>query len=240
MKNLFINNEIKIICELHPQFYGSMDTLKRMVLQSKIGGASYVKLQLYDTLKIHGNNDRSYIEITEKEFYEINEYCKGIGIELTASVFNEERIDWCEKIDMKMYKVASRSVDDSKLCEKIISTNKPVIISLGMYDWKKNNVPYSSKNVNYLYCVSEYPTMLEKIEMPDFKNSFFQGYSDHTLGINACLYAASKGARLIEKHFSLNKSLQNSTQKAHVCSMDMNELSILKAYCESIQLLESK
>ena len=139
-----------------------------------------------------------------------------------------------------MYKVASRSVDDSKLCEKIISTNKPVIISLGMYDWKKNNVPYSSKNVNYLYCVSEYPTMLEKIEMPDFKNSFFQGYSDHTLGINACLYAASKGARLIEKHFSLNKSLQNSTQKAHVCSMDMNELSILKAYCESIQLLESK
>ena len=240
MKNLFINNEIKIICELHPQFYGSMDALKRMVLQSKIGGASYVKLQLYDTLKIHGNNDRSYIEITEKEFYEINEYCKGIGIELTASVFNEERIDWCEKIDMKMYKVASRSVDDSKLCEKIISTNKPVIISLGMYDWKKNNVPYSSKNVNYLYCVSEYPTMLEKIEMPDFKNSFFQGYSDHTLGINACLYAASKGARLIEKHFSLNKSLQNSTQKAHVCSMDMNELSILKAYCESIQLLESK
>ena len=240
MKNLFINNEIKIICELHPQFYGSMDTLKRMVLQSKIGGASYVKLQLYDTLKIHGNNDRSYIEITEKEFYEINEYCKGIGIELTASVFNEERIDWCEKIDMKMYKVASRSVDDSKLCEKIISTNKPVIISLGMFDWKKNNVPYSSKNVNYLYCVSEYPTMLEKIEMPDFKNSFFQGYSDHTLGINACLYAASKGARLIEKHFSLNKSLQNSTQKAHVCSMDMNELSILKAYCESIQLLESK
>ena len=240
MKNLFINNEIKIICELHPQFYGSMDALKRMVLQSKIGGASYVKLQLYDTLKIHGNNDRSYIEITEKEFYEINEYCKGIGIELTASVFNEERIDWCEKIDMKMYKVASRSVDDSKLCEKIISTNKPVIISLGMYDWKKNNVPYSSKNVNYLYCVSEYPTMLEKIEMPDFKNSFFHGYSDHTLGINACLYAASKGARLIEKHFSLNKSLQNSTQKAHVCSMDMNELSILKAYCESIQLLESK
>ena len=157
-----------------------MDTLKRMVLQSKIGGASYVKLQLYDTLKIHGNNDRSYIEITEKEFYEINEYCKGIGIELTASVFNEERIDWCEKIDMKMYKVASRSVDDSKLCEKIISTNKPVIISLGMYDWKKNNVPYSSKNVNYLYCVSEYPTMLEKTEMIEVKQGPYVGDRDKT------------------------------------------------------------
>ncbi len=239
MENLFLKNEIKIICELHPQFYGSMDALKRMVLQSKIGGASYVKVQLYDTNKIHGNKDRSYIEISEKDFYEINEYCKGIGIELTASVFNEDRIDWCEKIDMKIYKIASRSVSDIKLCEKIISTSKPVIISLGMYDWQTKDIPFKHENINYLYCISEYPTMLEKIKMPDFNKSFFNGYSDHTLGINACLYAASKGAKIIEKHFSPNKSLQNSTQKAHVCSMDMKELSTLKSFCESIQLLNN-
>ena len=238
MENFFLKNEIKIICELHPQFYGSMDTLKRMVLQSKIGGASYVKLQLYDTMKIHGDKKRSYIEITEKDFYEINEYCKGIGIELTASVFNEDRIDWCEKIDMKIYKIASRSVQDSNLCEKIISTKKPVIISLGMYDWEKEGIPYKSENIQYLYCISAYPTMLEKIKMPNFNESFFHGYSDHTLGINACIFAASKGAKIIEKHFSLNKSLQNSTQKAHVCSMDMNELSNLKSFCEAIQLLD--
>lgn len=237
MENFFLKNEIKIICELHPQFYGSMDTLKRMVLQSKIGGASYVKLQLYDTMKIHGDKKRSYIEITEKDFYEINEYCKGIGIELTASVFNEDRIDWCEKINMKIYKIASRSVDNKALCEKIISTNKPTIISLGMYDWEKKGIPFENENIHYLYCISEYPTMLEKIKMPNFDESFFNGYSDHTLGINACIFAASKGAKIIEKHFSLNKSLQSSTQKAHVCSMDMNELSILKSFCEAIQLL---
>ena len=108
-----------------------------------------------------------------------------------------------------------------------------------MYDWQTKDVHFKHENINYLYCISEYPTMLEKIKMPDFNKSFFNGYSDHTLGINACLYAASKGAKIIEKHFSPNKSLQNSTQKAHVCSMDMNELSTLKSFCESIQLLNN-
>ena len=109
-----------------------------------------------------------------------------------------------------------------------------------MHDWQKKGIPYKDDNIKYLYCISEYPTMLEKIKMPDFNESFFHGYSDHTLGINACMYAASKGAKIIEKHFSSNRSLQNNTQKAHVCSMDMNELFTLKSFCEAVQLLEKK
>ena len=63
-------------------------------------------------------------------------------------------------------------------------------------------------------------------------------YSDHTLGINACLFAASRGAKIIEKHFSLNQSLQCETEKAHVCSMNGDELRILKSYCESLFFLK--
>ena len=89
-----------------------------------------------------------------------------------------------------------------------------------MYDYKNKELPYNLKNIIYLYCVSKYPTALTELEMPDFKNSFFSGFSDHTIGISACLYAVSKGAVYLEKHYSNNKSMNIDTQMAHVCSMD--------------------
>ena len=75
--------------------------------------------------------------------------------------------------------------------------------------------------------------------MPDFENSFFTGYSDHTVGISACIYAVSKGATIIEKHFSNNKSMGVETQMAHICSMDENDLKKLREISDSITLLKN-
>tara|TARA_E500000331_G_scaffold355916_1_gene412679 strand:+ start:471 stop:1181 length:711 start_codon:yes stop_codon:yes gene_type:complete len=230
---------VKIIAEIHPQHRGSINEIKRMILQCKISGADIVKVQLYDGKKLFNNDDRKYLEISKDELAEINDYCKNIDIELSASIFNLSRVDWCEELNFKTYKIASRTVEDKELCEKIISLNKKVIISLGMYDYEKKGIPFEGENLEYLYCISKYPTNLKDIKMPNFENSFFSGYSDHTIGIGASIFAVSKGAKIIEKHFSNNKSLNIATEMAHVCSMDQEDLKLLRNLVDSIKLLQS-
>jgi sialic acid synthase SpsE len=228
---------VKIISEIHPQNMGSILEAERMILQSKLNGADYVKVQLYSSQKLFGNNDREFIEITRKEFKHLVNYSKDLGIEMFASVFDEERLDWCEEEDIQIHKIASRTVEDTKLCEKIISTGKKIIFSLGMHDYKKLGIPFKDKNIQYLYCVSKYPTNLEDIDMPDFNDSIFTGFSDHTIGTSACLFAVSKGAKIIEKHFSFNKSQNVTTQMAHVCSMDEEDLKEIRFHADNFTLL---
>jgi sialic acid synthase SpsE len=235
-----LKKKIKIISEIHPQHHGSMDELERMVLQSKIAGADYIKLQLYDSFKLFGDNDRKYLEINEKELEYIKLYCENIGIEIFCSVFSEDKLKWCEKLNFKLYKIASRSVEDKQLCEKILSLNKTVLISLGMYDWQKKGFPYgNTPNIKYMYCISKYPSNLQEVNMPNFNENGFHGYSDHTVGISACIYAATKGAQYVEKHFSCNKSLNVSTEQAHICSMDFDDLTKMREILDSISLLKN-
>lgn len=238
---MFLNKKkTQIIAEIHPQHHGDMNELKAMILQCKIGGADYVKVQLYNSVKLFSDEKRKYLEIDEKELKEIKLYCDNLGIELFASVFSLEAVDLCEKLDFKIYKIASRTVNDKNLCEKILSLNKPVIASLGMYDWESKGLPFGKKNnLKYLYCVSNYPTNLKDIKMPDFDNSGFNGFSDHTIGIGASIYAVSKGAEYIEKHFTTNKSLNVSTELGHVCSMDFEDLKKLREISDSISLIRS-
>ena len=232
-------NNVYIISELHPQHSGSMNDIQTMILQSKIGGADAVKLQLYDTQNIHGNNLREYLQVSKEELKDIKQYADNIGIELFASVFDIKRIDWCEELDFKRYKIAGRSASDQELSNAIISTGKPVFISLGMVDWEKG-FPYKGDNITYFYCVAKYPAFLEDIKMPEFSpKTQLLGYSDHTAGIAACAFAVSKGAQYIEKHFSLDKARQYSTEKAHLCSMDLDELKNLRNLADSIAFLKT-
>ncbi len=232
---------VKIISEVHPQFMGDIDELTRMILQSKLAGANIVKVQLYESQRLFSNKDREYLEINNEELKQISDFAQNHKIELSASIFDESKLDLCEKLNFKTYKIASRTlVDDIKLCERIISTNKQVIISLGMYDYEKLGKPFNNSNIKYLYCVSKYPTQLEDIKMPDFNKTFFDGFSDHTIGISASLYAVSRGAKIIEKHFSNSKNLNVATQQAHTSSMDFDDLTLLRNLVDSITLLKSK
>jgi len=103
-----------------------------------------------------------------------------------------------------------------------------------------NALPYSAKNITYFYCVSKYPTQLNDLKMPKFENSKIKGYSDHTIGTAACIYAVSRGAEYIEKHFSCNKSLNVETQQAHTCSMDYDDLCEIRRNIDSITLIKSR
>ena len=79
--------KVKIIAEVHPQHHGDMDKLKRMVLQCKIGGADYVKVQVYNSEKLFNDDKRKYLEFNEDELQEINSYCLSIGIKIICFCF---------------------------------------------------------------------------------------------------------------------------------------------------------
>ncbi|HID64845.1 MAG TPA: hypothetical protein EYP49_19170 [Anaerolineae bacterium] len=228
-----------IISEIHPQHSGDLADAYTMILQSKMAGADAVKVQLYDTERVHGNNLREYLQVSKEQLSDLKAYADSVRVDLFASVFDIERLEWCEELGFKYHKIASRSVKDESLCHTVISTGKPVFISLGMFDWRKEGLPYEGDNVTYFYCVAKYPTLLEEIEMPRFAPEHIAGYSDHSIGIAACVFAISRGAQYIEKHFTLNKSRQHSTEKAHLGSMDFDELRLLRQFADSISIMRS-
>lgn len=218
----------EIIAELHSQHGGDKALTREMIAQAKMNGATAAKIQLYDAQKLLGEKWR-YLEFSQKDVEQIKAWCDEEEIEFLASVFDAERLRWCEQIGVRRYKIASRTVaSDRALCEQILATGKPTIISLGM--WTESAKPFAaSAQIKYLYCKALYPAYLE--DMTDFPDDFpaqeFDGYSDHTLGIAVSLLAIARGAAIIEKHMTLDKTRGQATEKAHICSMTPEELNTL-------------
>ena len=88
MKTNKFQRKVKIISEIHPQHLGSIDEAKRMILMSKLGGADFVKVQLYSSKKLFNNNYREYLELSKLEFRELKQYSDSLGINLFASIFD--------------------------------------------------------------------------------------------------------------------------------------------------------
>jgi len=228
-------NRVVIISELHPQHYGDMKTVETMILQSKMGGADMVKVQLYTSKKLFGDDRKKYAEISFDELQHIKSFSENVGIDVFASVFDNDKIVWCEKLGFKNYKIASRSMYDNKLCNAIIDTKKTVFISTGLDHF---SFPYNQPNVIYFYCNSNYPDLMENIMVPDFRHSKYQGYSDHSIGLTSAFVAVVRGARYIEKHFTISHALQSSHEKAHVGAMNFEELLALRRFCDEFASID--
>lgn len=228
---------LEIISEVHPQFSGDLFVLREAIRASALSGANVVKVQLYNSDFM--GKDWKYLQFTRSEFEKVAIWCEQEGVELMASVFCDEYVDWCEDVGVKRYKIASRTVvENPALCRKMLDIGKETIISLGA--WINSGKPFEEySNARYLYCIAKYPTLIEDVvdagDFPkDFAGSGLAGYSDHTLGIGACLTAVARGATVIEKHFSLDKTNGKPTEKAHVCSMTPNELADLRRFGDQI------
>jgi N,N'-diacetyllegionaminate synthase len=133
-------------------------------------------------------------------------WCEYFNIEFMASIITKDALELSKKFDIRRYKIASRTlIDDLPLAQSIIDLRKPTFVSLGMWDDAK--LPFEAKNISYLYCKSKYPTHIDDLRnFPEFFDNSIVGYSDHFMGIEACLVALARGATVIEKHFTLNKT----------------------------------
>jgi N-acetylneuraminate synthase/N,N'-diacetyllegionaminate synthase len=230
-----------IIAEIGINHNGNVHVAHELIRQAAIAGADIAKFQFYDPAKIFGpsgsypNKDAYEQALTVQfgldEARQLKAWCDEEGIEFMASAFDDERFEWMESLGVKRHKVASRTTEEKDLCRRILATGKETFISLGF--WTGGGVPYDAVNARYLYCVPKYPCDYADIHLPaSFGGSIYHGFSDHTLGIEASLVAVARGARIIEKHFTLNKGLAGPD---HVCSITPDELADL---CRYTRLME--
>lgn len=225
-----------IISEIFPQHSGSMETAEQMILQSKMGGANAVKVQLYTATQFGA--ERAYLELSYEGLKQLKEYADSLRIELFATPFTMDRLDWCIDLDLPYLKVAARMHDESPdLVEAIMSKGKPTFVSVPEnYDLSKLK---TFDHATYLWCILKYPTRLDESSFPDFDNSIFSGISDHTLGNAAALYASAHGATVLEKHYTLRHSFQFETEKAHLGSMTMEDLIQINNTAREFEIIRS-
>jgi len=228
-----------IIAEIGQNHNGVMGLALEMIHAAKEHGADIAKFQLYDVDRIFPKTFEWYAEgkqaqLTRDQVARLAEECDRVGIEFSASVFDLERFAWCEELGMRRYKVASRSIRDRELISAIARTGKPMIASLGM--WGEERFPdiVSRGVVEYLYCVAKYPTRWEELHFDEIDFSRYAGFSDHTLGVEAALVAAASGARILEKHFTLDKEMHGPD---HACSMEPHELAEIAKYARRFEQL---
>ncbi len=217
-----------IIAEIGLNHNGDMDIAKCLIEEAHSAGADIAKFQFFDISEYYGPEFEWYNEcmkarLTYEQSVELKEHCEKIGIEFMASVFNLEGVEWAKKLDMKRYKIASRCIMQQDLLDEVGKIGKTMMVSLGK--WDKNELPTHIKsqgNIEYLYCVAKYPTMPGDINFSkiDFTTKY-AGFSDHTIGMDASLIAVARGARIIEKHFTLSKKMHGPD---HSGSMEPDDL----------------
>lgn len=164
---------------------------------------------------------------------ELFDYAKEIDILIFSSPFDHTAVDLLEELDTPAYKIASAEIMDTELIKYVASKGKPIIFSTGMayIEEIKQAIDVSkgegNNQIGLLKCVSAYPTPMNQCNLktiPNLRDTFgvIAGLSDHTLGTTAPIVAVTLGAKIIEKHFILDKRIGGPDASF---SLDFNEFS---------------
>ena len=242
-------DRVRVIAEIGENHTGDMDIAKRLIREAAEAGADYVKFQSYKPENFK-RDDPEYewfkkVSLSDEAHFGLKKYTEECGIKFTSSPFSVERAEFlCGELGLKEIKVASGVMLNFPILDYINNRVDTVFLSTGMATLDEirdalahiKDVP----NVYLLHCVSRYPCEDKEANlkaMSILKNRFPAygvGYSDHTIGTEACLIAAALGAQVIEKHFTFDKNAQEGTD--HSLSLEPAEL---KALVKSIRRAES-
>lgn len=231
------NHSVFIIAELSANHNGSLQTAYETIKAAKRAGADAIKLQTYtpDTITIDCENEDFLIKDTiwkGKTLYQLYgeaytpwhwheslfDAAREEGLICFSSPFDHTAVDFLETFNAPAYKIASLEITDIPLIEYVASKGKPVIISTGIAGQEDIELALDAcrrmgnEQIVLLKCTSSYPAPLEEANLamiPDMARRFgvITGLSDHTLGIVAPVVAVTLGARVIEKHFILDRSI---------------------------------
>ncbi|WP_296381620.1 N-acetylneuraminate synthase [Winogradskyella sp.] len=174
------------------------------------------------------------LELSEADHLDLISYCKTKNIKFLSTAFDLESIDFLNKLNIDLFKVPSGELTNYPYLEKIGSLGKPIIISTGMATMEdiESAINVVTKNgaslndITILHCNTEYPTPMHDVNLKAMQTIAKKfnvpiGYSDHTLGIEIPTAAVALGAIVIEKHFTLDKTLTGPDHKA---SLEPDEL----------------
>jgi|SaaInlStandDraft_2_1057019.scaffolds.fasta_scaffold41035_2 N,N'-diacetyllegionaminate synthase len=235
-----------IIAEIGINHNGKLETAKKLIDVAKQSGSDCVKFQTFvaeeeisknaplaEYQKGEFSNQLEMVkklELTKEEFKNLKNYAENLKIEFLSTPFDELSVDVLEEINVVGYKISSGDLNNIKLLKKIALTKKPIILSTGMAnidEIQEATQLLKNQGADYslLHCVSSYPTKIEDcnlLAISSLKEKFgvLVGFSDHTIGNEAALLAVALGAKIIEKHITLDKTMSGPD---HSMSMNPNE-----------------
>jgi N,N'-diacetyllegionaminate synthase len=172
------------------------------------------------------------LEISEDQHYELVAYCKTRNVKFLSTAFDLESLDFLKKLGIDLFKIPSGELTNLPYLEKILTLSDSIILSTGMSTLSEIEETVSVLRVNpkvqisILHCNTEYPTPFSDVNllaMNSLKKHFNTpvGYSDHTIGIEVPIAAVALGATIIEKHFTLSRTMEGPD---HAASIEPEEL----------------
>lgn len=249
------DNKVFLIAEIGNNHEGSFDLAREMIRLAADAGADAVKFQAIVPDRLVAARESARIQqldrfrFTPNQFEDLRDEADKNGVLFMTTPFDPSIVDWLDDL-VPAYKIASGDNDFYPLIDRVAKTGKPVIVSTGFgragsahellgflrNSWKRHGVPEAG--IGLLHCVVSYPTPMREAGLIAISKlgllGVTVGYSDHTIGIRAAEMAVAAGARIIEKHFTIDKNY--SEFRDHQLSADPEELAEL---VESIREVET-
>ena len=231
------DSKVFIIAELSANHNGSLDVAIETIKAAKRAGADCIKLQTYtaDTLTIDCDKEdfiikgtiwegRNYYSLYQEAYTpwewhkKLFEVAAAEGLVCFSSPFDKTAVDFLEGLNTPAYKIASFEITDIPLVEYVASKGKPIIISTGIATIEDIELALDAckrmgnNDIALLKCTSSYPAPIEEANMCMVKDlaeryDVISGLSDHTIGSTVPVVATCFGAKIIEKHFILDRSI---------------------------------
>ena len=244
------SNRILIIAEVGINHNGSILKAKKMIDIAKESGADYVKFQIFkphnlaiEKAKLANYQKKnskvsSQVELLRKyklnfsDFRYLYKYAKTKKIKFLATAFEEESLKFLNTLKVDFIKVSSGEINNLPFLKLIKKTKKKVLLSTGASTTKDVANALSTlnkKDVTLLHCNSAYPSPINDLNLNSIKflkNKFKcpVGYSDHSSSIYTPLVAIGNGAKVIEKHFTLDKELKGPDHKSSLSPKELKQM----------------
>jgi N,N'-diacetyllegionaminate synthase len=250
-----------IIAEIGINHEGSYGLAKKLILEAKKAGASAVKFQVFKPATLAPENIRKTklqkkssgkesltniwkrVCLSRQSLMKLRFFAKYIGIDFICTAFDFESLALVKKLNVDVLKIASSDITDIPLLIEISKLKKPIIISTGMSNDREITKALNTinkKNISILHCVSLYPCEFRRANLKRILaikkkyKEYIIGYSDHCKNIEASILAINLGAKIIEKHFTLDKK---KIGLDHSLSADPFDLKIICDYAKNFNLL---
>ena len=229
----------KIIAEIGWNHMGNMSLAKKMILQAKNNGASFVKTQVFNTKYLKqgpwDKDGRRQIykkaELTQEKYQELYDYSKKNKVIFFSSACNVFDAMLINKVQNNYIKIPSMESRNIKLIKYCNDNFVKIIISSGTSKLKElieNTKKISKEKIIMMHCVSSYPCKFSNINLPKIKflKKYFKkvGFSDHTEGIQASIISLQYNIEYIEKHFTTNNNLPGRDNKFSILPNELKKL----------------
>lgn len=227
-----------------------VDYVKFQTFKSENLVSKSAKKAAYQKRNLQSSDDSQFtmlkkLELSPEDHYELFHYCSGKAVKFFSTAFDLESIDFLSSFNSGMWKVPSGEITNYPYLKKIAQFHEPVILSTGMSTMEDvsqalsvlTDFGVSKHQITVLHCNTEYPTPMEDVNLRAMitlqkKFEVQVGYSDHTPGIEVPIAAVALGARIIEKHFTLNRYMEGPDHKASL------EPAELRAMVKAIRNIE--